>query len=675
MFLFDRSGVSPNHEIVTDADGLNRMVRVMRSQKRRAIDFETSGLQWASGKRPIGYSMGVRSDDATAPYRAFYVPFAHLTADKQCDRTHAIAAFQDAQDGIEEVVGHNLKFDINHGRASDFPIRLQGVNIHDTFIQAHLIFEHRRLKLEHVVADLGGGPFGDPFESVRKIDAILRMNAKARRMGIEAYKNAYGHSENPVEIEGEYACRDVVHALFCDDEQRSEAMGIDTDFEESRRYLYDNEMALVWALADMEREGQLVDAAYLRSFAAELDEELERRAIDLSDRFEAAIDWRNDNEVRSLLYDYYHFPKISLTDSGKPAVDRSTILRLRAKHPEWAENLNELAEFNAYAKVRETYTTSLADLVCDDGRIHANFKQTGTKAGRLSAEQPNLQNIPVRHEYLAKRVRQAFIVEPGKARWFADYSQIELRILAWATGNKMLLNAYRSNAWERFMADEIDYAGYVEMRSHEEAPDIHALQAQNTFGSKETDSDWKVKRRAAKIINFGVPYGMGPQGLNTNPELLLPEDEAERYFQQYHRANPEIAITKERLFRQMLQHDYPYFVNWCGRTVHSADLRSPDRATMKAAQRSLFACLIQGGAAELTKISIVRLHRAGILTSSTVHDEIQGDCPAAEVRDVAYRVREIMEDFHGLFGSVPILCAIEWTDSNWSEKRDFEGEA
>jgi len=667
MFAFDRSETSPNHEIVTTGEGLARMVRVMRSQRRRAIDFETNGLQWANGRRPIGYAMGVRSDDA---YRCFYVPFGHLTAEAQCDRNHAQQAFADAQDGMEELVGHHLKFDINHGHASGFGIN--EVETHDSFVQAHLIFEKRRLKLEHVVADLGGGPFGDPFEYVNKITAIIHANAKSRRMAYKAYLNEYGHSENPVFVEGEYACRDVAHALFCDDEQRGEAQGADTHFEEARRYLYANEMKLTWALARMERRGQLVDAEYLRSFAVELDEDLERRAADLSDRFAAAIDWNNDNDVRSLLYDHYRFPIIQRTDGGKASVDRSTLLRLRALEPDWVENLTELAEYNARAKVRSTYTTSLADLVCDDGRVHASFNQTGTKAGRLSGEAPNLQNIPVRHEYLSARVRRAFVVAPGMARWYGDYSQVELRILAWATKNPTLLGAYKSPAWERYMGGELSYRDYRELRSHEPSVDVHALQAQRTFGAKESDADWKLKRRAAKIINFGVPYGMGPQGLNTNPELLLPEDVADAYFKQYHRANPEIRVTQERLFRAMLEHDYPYFVNWCGRTVHNADLRSPDMGLMKAAQRSLFACLIQGGAAELTKISMVRLDEAGHEITSTVHDEVQGDCPEGEVVERAREAQEIMEDFHGLFGSVPILCDLETTTTDWSAKKKLK---
>jgi DNA polymerase-1 len=263
-------------------------------------------------------------------------------------------------------------------------------------------------------------------------------------------------------------------------------------------------------------------------------------------------------------------------------------------------------------------------------------------------------------------------------RVYADYSQIELRMLAWITGNKTLTQAYMSPSWEAFKRGSISYNEYRKIRKSEPNVDVHGQQAIRTFGSNPEAPDWKVKRRAAKIINFGVPYGMSWMGLNSNPELLLPEDESKLYFEQYHRGNPEISQAKRALFNKMIRERHPHFVNWAGRTVHCAELRAVENFRRSSGERSTFASLVQGSAAELTRVSLVRLwylSRTGSLpatATSTVHDEIQFDCASEDVPYVAAKVQEVMEDFHPYFGPIPVICDIETTNTNWAEKEDYE---
>ena len=647
------------------------MVAAMRQSAERGVDFETDGLQYANGKGPVGYSLGFVASDGM-PY-CWYVPFGHRRAEPQADRASAIRAFADALDGAKSIVAHHAKFEINMARANGFAIPF--VPIHCTLVQSYLVYEARAFDLESLAADIT--PWRDPYEMKKLVQDFLALRAREYKMGKQAYLDEFGHCEVPINLEAEYSCRDVAHSLRLHhaNYHSGKVLLAGTAHEPKRKILYENEMLLVRAIADMEYAGQLVDADYLRRQAAALDQDLEDRGRGLDRAWGASIKWTNDNEVREFLFTHKRLKVIERTDHGQPKVDRSTLLQLRAIHPEWKPALELMAEYNARHKVRTTYTTSLADLVCKDGRIHCNFKQFGTKTGRLSGAEPNLQNIPTRHKEMKKLIRKAFYVQEGYGRIYADYSQIELRVLAWATGSAILTRSYYSPSWIEYRNGTITYDEYRERREHEPSVDVHADQAKNTFGSKPTDADWDVKRRAAKIINFGVPYGMGPHGLNTNPELLLPIEDAKRYFDAYGAANPEIAATKRALFNKMRsERGVPKFIGWAGRTVHSNAILSSDDDRRSEAERSVFASLIQGSAGELTRFSMVRTWLARLagelpaVGTSTVHDEIQYDVPLADLPEAAKKVQQIMEDFHGCFGGIPVVCEIEVTDKTWADK-------
>lgn len=679
--IFGGPQLTAGHHVARSPDELTAMVREMQSAPVRGFDFETDGLRYGNGNKPIGYTVGYLTNEGRP--RAWYVPVAHRTPEPMADPKHARQAFKDALAGASALVGHNLKFDLNMGRAHGYEID-PDVQLHDTMIQAYLIYERRRFKLEtlseQVVQYL---PWDDAWAMEKMVGDYLRDRAKLHGMTFKksdkrtmkrSYMDTFGHAEVPVAYESEYSCRDVGHALMLDRVYRKEAMGVGQPWERQRQYLYWNEMLLVRALADMEFNGQPVDRDYLLRLDSWVNDKLGIMSRELSAMFGVSIDWRNDNAVRSLLYDDMKLPVVKLTERGKkPAVDRSALLQLKRHHP----GIAHLAEHNVWLKVWQTYTVGLAWFVDADGRVHPSFKQTGTKTGRLSGEHPNFQNIPTRHKEAAKCIRSAFYVPDGMARVYADYSQIELRMLAWATGATTLLGAYASPAYEALLRGEIDYEQYRSIRKSEPAVDVHGEQAIATFGANPSDADWKVKRRAAKIINFGVPYGMGPHGLTTNPDLLLDRDTADDYFARYHRANPEIGDTKTTLFTKMLKQRVPHFVNWAGRTCHARELRSKNRDVRAEGERSVFATLVQGSAGELTRFSIVGLwlaQRAGripAVATSTVHDEIQADCRAEDVVPVGREMQRIMEDFAGLFGPTPIVCDLESTTTTWAEKKEL----
>ena len=689
--------LSPGHTIVQDVSQLDAMVAEMRAQKVRALDFETSGLRFADGQLPIGAALGYLKPNGNV--RAWYLPVAHQTMDRQLPEEPAKRAFRDALKGAEGLVGHNLGFDINMGRAGGWEIP-KLTPLHDTIIQAWLIDESRFFGLEKVVAQLNCSPYeGGAFHAKGMLDGFLKSRAKLHKLPLKkskagfyhSYLGRYGHAEVPVALEGEYACRDIGHTLYLDWHQRHLAQGahLRPRFQTAAANLYTYEMLLVRALADMTYTGQLVDSDYLKQQAIELDAYLDVTGRELERQFGMRVRWGNDTDVAHLLYEVLKLPVVKLTKRKKPSVDKAALMILRAAHPA----IELLGEWRSHYKVRTTYTDSLIDKIQKDGRIHADFVQWGTDSGRLSSRDPNLQNIPARHKALARRVRQAFLVDPGRARVLSDYSQVELRVLGWSTGCANLIKAYASPAYEAYCRGEIDYDTYRWVRRSEPSVDVHGETAQSVFGAipakegTEGYAEWYLKRSASKIIGFGVPYGGGPGLLMGDPNLRLPEAQAKQFHAQYHHANPEIEQKRHALFRHMRQNfspvnKAPYYVNWAGLTKHGPRLNWQRRRTgecpVAEEERSVFACLIQGGAAMLTRFSIVKLwqaQQAGRMpgkTTTSVHDEIAVDCDLADVPYVASETQRIMEDFKGTFDATPIIADLEVTTTTWADKHGYD---
>ena len=686
--MFSNTKLSPGHFIARTNDELTYMVRAMQSATKIGIDFETTGSRPFNGAHPIGYSMGfIASDDR--PY-AWYVPVAHQTPEPMADLPAAKRAFRDAVAGATDIVGHNLKFDLNMGRKWGYKIP-ELTPLHDTLIQAYLIDENRPFGLEKVVNHEGLSPWGDALLMKNELTAYLKTKAKAKGLLYQkrtnkrgyweaSYLERYGHAEVWVGMEAEYSCRDIAHTLILDRAQRDRAMGLGTPYEERRRFLYWNEMMLVRALADMQYIGQPVDKPYLLDLADKLDDDLERRTAELTRLFGARISWGNDNEVRDFLYNHLKLPVVERTkpskthQDGQPSVSRSALMQLRAKH----KGIEYLAEYNVWLKIRSTYTDSLAYHVDEDGRIHGDVIQFGTGTGRFAMREPNLQNIPFRHKEASQAVRHAFYTPEGIIRLFLDYSQVELRVLAWRTGAKVFIQAYRSECWESFMQGKITVDEYMRLRAGEPRRDIHGEVAIGTLGANPEDEDWKVQRRAGKVINFGVPYGGGHTMLTSNPELMLSEKRAKALYDRYHRKNPEIDRGKETLFSTMRGRRGCYFTNWAGRCRHLPALKSRNEKMRSRAERMAFASLIQGEAGELTRFSLVRtylLKRDGLFpadATNTVHDEIQFDCAESDLIEVARTGQKAMEDFHGYFGNIPIIVDAETSKTTWAEKKDYE---
>ena len=402
--------------------------------------------------------------------------------------------------------------------------------------------------------------------------------------------------------------------------------------------VYDDiELPLVAVLLDMERTGVRVDVEFL----ARLSSEFEARSDALAERiFELAGERFNIQSTRQL--GEVLFERLGLAHGRRTKTGWSTDSDVLEKLSHEHELPRAVLEFRALTKLRSTYTEALPKLVrASSGRIHTSFNQAVASTGRLSSSDPNLQNIPTRTE-VGRRIREAFVPADERARLLsADYSQIELRIMAHLSQDRALIRAFR------------------------EGGDVHTLTAAHIAHCAPADVRAE-QRAAAKTVNFGVIYGMGPRGLAQQLHITL--DEARRFIQEYFASYPGVRqYTQEMVERARTQ---GFVTTLLGRRLMLPDLKSSHPAQRAAAERVAVNAPIQGSAADIIKSAMVRVHvrlaqqglRARMILQ--VHDELVFDVPADEVDTLRELVREAMENALPL--SVPVVVDVG-VGRHWAE--------
>jgi len=375
------------------------------------------------------------------------------------------------------------------------------------------------------------------------------------------------------------------------------------------------ELPLVRVLARMEEAGILVDRAYL----AELGESLRDRLATLERKVHEAagqaFNLNSTQQLRDLLFERLRLPVLKKTPKGAPSTDASVLQKMVDQHPV----VQHLLAYRELEKLRSTYVDGLLPLIAPDGRIHGVFNQTGAATGRISSERPNMQNIPVRTEE-GRTIRRAFVAPPGSTFVVADYSQIELRILAHLSGDAGLLEAFASGA------------------------DIHTATAARVFGLAAEEVTPELRRRA-KMINFGLLYGMEAYGLGQR--LEIPAETAKEHMDAYFAQFPEVAAFMQGIVSRA-RHD-GFTTTILGRRRYLPDLSSDNFRLRQAAERMALNAPIQGSAADIIKKAMVRLDAelAGRHPSASlllqVHDELVIEVPQTEAEAVARQTREIME--------------------------------
>jgi DNA polymerase-1 len=424
-------------------------------------------------------------------------------------------------------------------------------------------------------------------------------------------------------------CAEVVLRLQERLEPRIEEEGVGKVFREL-------ELPLVAVLADMERAGIRLDVEKLRVMSEELGGEIERLTAEIYELAGVEFNINSPKQLGEVLFEKMNLPSFRKTQKQRTASTRVEVLEELAVHFELPR---KVLEYRSLAKLKGTYVDALPALVDPDtGRIHTSFNQTVAATGRLSSSDPNLQNIPIRTE-LGRRMRTAFVAEPGWLLLSADYSQIELRVLAHMSGDENLIDAFRKEE------------------------DIHARTARQVFGDSSELSEAEQRRRA-KIINFSIIYGK--TAFTLGKEFSVPTREAQAFIDNYFDRYPKVREFLDKTIRdaRLTGKVKTLF----GRHRYIPDIGSRNRNTREAAQRVAVNAPIQGTAADLIKKAMIDLWRelrdrdtkSRLLLQ--VHDELVLEVPEKELEATSELVRRVMEEVYPL--AVPLKVDVS-ADRSW----------
>ncbi|MCS7068787.1 MAG: DNA polymerase I [Meiothermus sp.] len=398
------------------------------------------------------------------------------------------------------------------------------------------------------------------------------------------------------------------------------------------------EKPLSAVLARVEARGISLDTAYLSQLSEELGKEISYLEAEIHRLAGRPFNVNSRDQLEVVLYDELKLSASGRkTQTGKRSTAASALEELLGQHP----IVDRILTYRELTKLKSTYLDPLPKLIHPQtGRLHTRFNQTGTATGRLSSQDPNLQNIPVRTE-IGRRIRKAFRAAPGQKLIAADYSQIELRVLAHLSGDENLIRVFR------------------------EGKDIHAQTAAWMFGLDMAQVS-PEQRRAAKTINFGVLYGMSAHRLSS--ELSIPYAEAENFIERYFASYPRVRAWIEGVLAEARQRGYVETL--FGRRRFVADLDSRIRSVREAAERMAFNMPVQGTAADLMKLAMVRLQpeleRLGAHLVLQVHDELLVEVQEDSVQEASEVVRVVMQAAWPL--AVPLEVGIGVGD-NWLEAK------
>jgi len=597
------------HELVTTRAQLECWIVRLREAALFAFDLETTSLDPLRAGI-VGIALAV------APREGAYVPLGHdyPGAPAQLDRAEVLAALKPLlEDPQRPKLGHNAKYDVNV--LSTHGVTVRGI-VHDTMLASYVL---------------------NSTASRHDMDTLAR-----RHLGYETipYEQVAGKGAKQIafsQVDLDTACRyaaedaDVTVRLQRVLWPRLEA-------EPKLREVYAGiEIPLVPVLARMEQRGVLVDTDALRRQS----HELARRMHALNERAHAiagrSFSLDSPKQLQAILFEELKLPAVMKTPSGQPSTNEEALEAIADQH----ELPRLILDYRGLAKLRSTYTEKLADNVNPrTGRVHTNYNQATAATGRLSSVEPNLQNIPIRTEE-GRRIRQAFIAPPGWKVVAADYSQIELRIMAHLSGDPGLAAAFHGNQ------------------------DVHRATAAEVFGLPLEQVDAN-QRRAAKAINFGLMYGMSAFGLAR--QLGVGRGEAQDYMARYFSRYPGVRDFMERVREQA--HRDGWVETVFGRRLHLDYIHSRNQAQRAGAERAAINAPMQGTAADIIKRAMIavdawlaeRVGRAHMLMQ--VHDELVFEVREDAVEEIVAGVRERMAAAAQL--DVPLVVDVG-VGANWDE--------
>ncbi|EPN6726938.1 TPA: DNA polymerase I [Pseudomonas putida] len=604
--------VEPKYETILDQARFDAWLEKLRQAPLFAFDTETTGLD-AQQAQLVGLSFAVE------PHEAAYVPLAHdyEGAPVQLDREAVLLALKPLlEDPAKAKVGQNAKYDINILANGAPAIEMRGV-AYDTMLESYVL---------------------NSTATRHDMDSLAQKYLDHTTIAFEdiAGKGAKQLTFNQITLDkaGPYAAEDaditlrLHHALQARLAQTPSVQPVLTDIE----------MPLVPVLARIERQGALVDAELLKVQSGELGvkmAELELRAYELAGE---TFNLGSPKQLGTILYDKLGMPVLSKTAKGQPSTAEAVLDELAEQGYPLPE---VLMQYRSLSKLKSTYTDKLPGQINPrTGRIHTSYQQAVAATGRLSSSDPNLQNIPIRTAE-GRRIRQAFIASPGYKLLAADYSQIELRIMAHLAKDEGLLHAFRNDL------------------------DVHRATAAEVFGVALEDVTTD-QRRSAKAINFGLIYGMSAFGLakQIGVDRKQSQDYIDRYFARY----PGVLAYMERTRAQAAEQGFVETL--FGRRLYLPDINAKNPALRKGAERTAINAPMQGTAADIIKRAMVKvdnwLSESGLdaRVILQVHDELVLEVREDLVEQVKDEIRQHMSQAAQL--DVPLLVEAG-VGANWDE--------
>lgn len=603
----EKQSEDKDYRLITEWDAFEALLKDLKEQKTFSIDLETTS-QYPMWADLVGISL------SHTPHQAFYIPLGHRQGDaiKQLPLARVLEELKPILEDPEiKKVGQNLKYEWIVLRR--YGIDLQGI-LCDTMIASYLL---NPTKHNHNLSEIAREYLDIPMTEYAE---VVGTGAKA-----------IPFDQITLERARDYSCADAEVTL-----QLSRLL-LPKLAEDDSRDLFDRvEVPLLIVLAKVERNGVKIDIDLLNDFSKEIDHQLQQKMERIYAFAGEVFNINSSQQLGKILFEKLGLPVIKRTKTGH-STDVDVLTKLSLQH----DLPLEILSYRNLSKLKSTYIDALPKLVHPGtGRVHTSYNQTVTATGRLSSSDPNLQNIPIRTEE-GNRIRQAFIPEKGWQIISADYSQIELRILAHLSQDEMLLKA--------FQEDE----------------DIHARTASEVFHVAMEDVT-PQRRREAKVINFGIIYGMSAYGLSQ--QLGVEPKVAQAYIDEYFKKYAGVRAYIEKGLEEARKKGY--VTTLLNRRRYLPEIHSPTAFIRQASERMAINTPLQGTAADIIKVAMIRIqNRIEALGLSTkmimqVHDELVFETPEEEFQQVVPLIQREMETVLKL--SVPLRISTQ-AGKNWAE--------
>ena len=599
-----------SYDVINTPTLLEDWLEALRSAELIAYDTETTSLD-AMQASLVGMSFAIKTQEGK--FKSAYLPLAHTIGEQLPFEETLTKVKPILESSTISKVGQNLKYDATV--LANHAVELKGIAF-DTMLESYVL---------------------DSVSNRHDMDTLAQKHLGHKTISFESLagkgKKQLTFDQIPIESAAQYAAEDALVTLALHEKLWPQ---LEKD-EQLKSIFTDIELPMLAVLNTVQRNGVLIDDTSLLLQSQELAEKmnaLEQRAYDLADQ---TFNLASPKQIQEILFEKMELPIIRKTPKGQASTAEDVLQELALEY----ELPKLILEHRSMGKLKSTYTDKLPIMVnSQTGRVHTSYHQAVAVTGRLSSSDPNLQNIPIRTDE-GRRIRHAFVVPDGSQMLAADYSQVELRIMAHLSGDETLLKAFRNG------------------------DDIHSATAAEIF-SVEQDQVNADQRRKAKAINFGLIYGMSAFGLAK--QLNIGMQEAQQYIDIYFNRYPGVKGYMDNI-RQSAA-DQGYVETVFGRRLYLPDINAKNGQLRKYAERTAINAPMQGTAADIIKTAMVDIQRAlekqNYATNMImqVHDELVFEVPDAEIAIIQPLIREKMQSAVTL--DVPLVVDIG-LGKNWGE--------